>query len=253
MEAILRYHVCASVLCFSSCSVWLAGTCFVDSTITPPFLCEVHFVTAHLDEKRISGISKSNKWIPTSGFLTVESCFCFNSESTMTFSASKHANEVAQRTEEPVPTATGQRLPRSRTACMLRAASTANLSTLPAHSSLLAHSPSCAQTSWIRSARRTPTTGLTSRTSWRTFKKSWRSGPSSTIVAALCIISTSKFADDKLSGEVVEDMLKKSFGEHQDSDSRVSLTAVSSSSRFKAWCAAAGFDITGVTNQDTAD
>ena len=66
-------------------------------------------------------------------------------------------------------------------------------------------------------------------------------------------MSTSKFADDKLSGEVLEDMLKKSFGDHQDSDSRVSLTAVSSSSRFKAWCAAAGFDITGVTNQDTAD
>ena len=65
-------------------------------------------------------------------------------------------------------------------------------------------------------------------------------GPPSTIVAALCLLSTSKFADDKLSGEVVEDMLKKSFGEHQVSVSRVSLTAVSSSSRFKAWCAAAG-------------
>ena len=77
-------------------------------------------------------------------------------------------------------------------------------------------------------------------------------GPPSTIVAALCLLSTSKFTDDKLSGEVVEDMLKKSFGEHQVSVSRVSLTAVSSSSRFKAWCAAAGFDITSVTNQDTA-
>ena len=78
-------------------------------------------------------------------------------------------------------------------------------------------------------------------------------GPPSTIVAALCLLSTSKFTDDKLKGEFVEDMLKKSFSDHQDSDSRVSLTAVSSSSRFKAWCAAAGFDITGVTNQDTAD
>ena len=50
-----------------------------------------------------------------------------------------------------------------------------------------------------------------------------------------------------------EDIKKKSFGEHQGSESRVSLTAVSSSSRFKfkAWCAAAGFDITSVTNQHT--
>ena len=77
-------------------------------------------------------------------------------------------------------------------------------------------------------------------------------GPPSTIAAALCLLSTSQFTDDKLKGEFVEDMLKKSFGEHQDSDSRVSLTAVSSSSRFKAWCAATGFDITGVTNEDTA-
>ena len=64
---------------------------------------------------------------------------------------------------------------------------------------------------------------------------------------------TSKFTDDRLSGEVVEDMLQKSFGVHQGFDSRVSLTAVSFSSRsmFKAWCAAAGFDITSVTNQHT--
>ena len=41
-------------------------------------------------------------------------------------------------------------------------------------------------------------------------------GPPSTIVAALCLLSTSK----------LEDMLKKSFGEHQDFDSRVSLTGV---------------------------
>ena len=71
-------------------------------------------------------------------------------------------------------------------------------------------------------------------------------------MAALCLLSTSQFTDDELSGEVVEDMLKKSFGEHQGSDSRVSLTSVSSSFRFKAWCAAAGFDITNVTIQDTA-
>ena len=77
-------------------------------------------------------------------------------------------------------------------------------------------------------------------------------GPPSTVVAALCLLSTSKFTDDKLSGEVVEDLLKKSFGEHHGSDTRVSLTAVSSSSMFKAWCAAVGFDITSVTNQDTA-
>ena len=75
-------------------------------------------------------------------------------------------------------------------------------------------------------------------------------GPPSTIVATLCLLSTSKFADDKLSGEVAEDMLKKSFGEHQGSDSRVSLTAMTSSSRFKAWSAAAGFDVTGVSIQD---
>ena len=77
-------------------------------------------------------------------------------------------------------------------------------------------------------------------------------GSPSTIVAALCLLSTSKFADRKLSGEVVEDTLKKSFGEHQGSDCRMPLTAVSSSRRFKAWCAAAGFDVTSVTNQETA-
>ena len=78
-------------------------------------------------------------------------------------------------------------------------------------------------------------------------------GPPSTIVAAFCLLSTSKFADCRLRSEVVEDTLKKSFGEHQGSDSRMSLTAVSSSSRFKfkAWCAPAGFDITSVTNQHT--
>ena len=83
-----------------SCVFRLAGTCFVDSTITPPFLCEVHFVTAHFDGKRIISISKSNKRIPKSEFLTVDSCLCSNSESIMAFSASKQANEVALRTEE---------------------------------------------------------------------------------------------------------------------------------------------------------
>ena len=77
-------------------------------------------------------------------------------------------------------------------------------------------------------------------------------GSPSTIVAAHYLLSTSKFTDDKLNAESVEDMLKKSLWEHQGSDSRVSLTAVSSTSRFKAWCAASGFDNTSVTNQDTA-
>ena len=54
-------EVSVSVLCLSSCSVCLAGTCFFDSSITSPFVCEVHFVTAPLVEQRICNISKPNK------------------------------------------------------------------------------------------------------------------------------------------------------------------------------------------------
>ena len=60
MEKTLSHRVSVPVFCISSLSVCLAGICFFDS-YTLPFLCEVHCATAHFDEKRNSGISKSNK------------------------------------------------------------------------------------------------------------------------------------------------------------------------------------------------
>ena len=180
-------------------------------------------------------------------FLTVDSCFRFDSESTMGCCASKQANEVARRTEEH-----HQQPPASMSdTCMNNvhpSCSTDNESVDLAGALVLLRTNILDPLGAAHSDNRVDVKDLLKK-----LKTVLTFGPPSTIVAALCLLSTSQFTDDKLKGEFVEDMLKKSFGEHQDSDSRVSLTAVSSSSRFKAWCAAAGFDITGVTNQDTAD
>ena len=158
----------------------------------------------------------------------------------MAFSASKQANEEARRTEEhPQQPPSGM----SDTSC-----GTDNESVDLASALVLLHTNILDPLGAAHSDNRVDVKDLLKK-----LKTVLTFGPPSTIVAALCLLSTSQFTDDKLKGEFVEDVLKKSFGEHQDSDSRVSLTAVSSSSRFKAWCAAAGFDITGVTNQDTVD
>ena len=61
MEIIVCYRVCVSVFCFSFWSLRFAATCFFDTFITPRFLYEVHFVTAHLYEQPICNISMSNR------------------------------------------------------------------------------------------------------------------------------------------------------------------------------------------------
>ena len=176
----------------------------------------------------------------------MDSCFRFDSESTMAFSASKQANELSQRTEER-----RQQTPASTSDTFMNnvhpSCGTDNDSVDLAGALALLRSNILDPFGAAHSDNRVDVKDLLKK-----LKTVLTFGSPSSVVAALCLLSTSKFADDKLSGEVVEDMLKKSFGEHQGSDSRVSLTAVSSSSRFKAWCAAAGFDITSVTKQDTA-
>ena len=169
-------------------------------------------------------------------FLTVDSCFRFDSESTMAFSANKQANEEARRTEEH-----HQQPPASMSdTCMNNvhpSCTTDNESVDLAGALVFLRTNILDPLGGAHSDNRVDVKDLLKK-----LKTVLTFGPPSTIVAALCLLSTSQFTDDKLKGEFVEDMLKKSFGEHQDPDSRVSLTAVSSSSRFKAWCAAAGFD-----------
>ena len=176
----------------------------------------------------------------------MDSCFRFDSESTMAFSASKQTNELSQRTEER-----RQQTPASTSDTFMNnvhpSCGIDNDSVDLAGALALLRSNILDPFGAAHSDNRVDVKDLLKK-----LKTVLTFGSPSSIVAALCLLSTSKFADDKLSGEVVEDILKKSFGEHQGSDSRVSLTAVSSSSRFKAWCAAAGFDMTSVTHQDTA-
>ena len=164
----------------------------------------------------------------------------------MAFSASKQANELSQRTDER-----RQQTPASTSDTLMNnvdpSCGTDNESVDLAGALALLRSNILDSFGAAHSDNRVDVKDLL-----KNLKTVLTFGSPSTIVATLCLLSTSKFADDKLSGEVVEDMLKKSFSEHQGSGSRVSLTAVSSSSRFKAWCAAAGFDMTSVTNQEIA-
>ena len=177
---------------------------------------------------------------------TVDSCFRFDSEFTMGCCASKQANELSQRTEEH-----RQQTPASTSDTFMNtvhpSCGTDNESVDLAGALALLRSNILDPFGAAHSDNRVDVKDLLKKS-----KTVLIFGSPSSIVAALCLLSTSQFTDDKLSGEVVEDMLKKSFGEHHGSDSRVSLTAVSTSSRFKAWCAAAGFDMSTVTNQDTA-
>ena len=196
----------------------------------PPFLCEVHFVTAHVDEKRIISIFKSSRKIPTSEFFTVHSCFCFDSEPKMAFSASKQANEEVRCTEEHP-----QQPPSGMSDTFMNnvhpSCSADNESVDLAGALVLLHTNILDPLGAAHSDNRVDVKDLLKK-----LKTVLTFGSHSTIVAALCLLSTSQFADDKLEGEFVEDMLKKSFGEHQDSDSRVSLTVVSSSSQGVVRC-----------------
>ena len=176
----------------------------------------------------------------------MHSCSCFDSESTMGCCASKQANEVARRTEEHP-----QQAPASMSDTFMNnvhpSCGTNDESVDLAGALALLRTNILDPLGAAHSDNRIDVKDLLKK-----LKTVLTFGSPSTIVAAHYLLSTSKFADDNLKGEFVEDMLKKIFGEHQSSDSRVSLTAVSSSSRFKAWCAASGFDNTSVTNQDTA-
>ena len=176
----------------------------------------------------------------------MDSCSRFDSETTMAFSATKQTNELSQRTEER-----RQQTPASTSDTFMNnvhpSCGTDNESVDLAGALALLRSNILDPFGAAHSDNRVDVKDLLKK-----LKTVLTFGSPSSIVAALCLLSTSQFTDDKLSGEVLEDMFKKSFGEHQGSDSRVSLTAVSSSSRFKAWCAATGIDITTFTKQDTA-
>ena len=98
METTLCHRVSVSVLCLSPCSVCPAGTCFFDSSITAPFLCEVHFVTAHLVEQQICSISKSNNIGISPPWLLA--CVSTVNQKWVVAQASKQANELTQRTKD---------------------------------------------------------------------------------------------------------------------------------------------------------
>ena len=71
-----------------------------------------------------------------------------------------------------------------------------------------------------------------------------RSEASTMTVAAVCLMSTTgKVAHDEVSVEDVKRLFRRSFHEHKGADDRVSLATLTSGERFKAWAAAAGFDV----------
>ena len=75
-------------------------------------------------------------------------------------------------------------------------------------------------------------------------------GRSAMAVAAMCLTSSGKVAEDNLTPGTVVDMLLASFNECKGSDGRVSVVAAISSESFKAWSAATGFRH-AATNDDT--
>ena len=62
-------------------------------------------------------------------------------------------------------------------------------------------------------------------------------GPSAVTVAALCLLSSHKLADDKLTDAAVLDIFKRSFQEHTNSVGNIYM-----GDKFDDWCAATGFD-----------
>ena len=66
-------------------------------------------------------------------------------------------------------------------------------------------------------------------------------GRAAMAVAAMCLTSSGKVAEDNLTPGTVVDMFLTSFNECKGSDGRVSVVAAISSKSFKAWSAATGF------------
>ena len=62
-------------------------------------------------------------------------------------------------------------------------------------------------------------------------------GPSAVTVAALCLLSSHKLADDKLTDAAVLDIFKRSFREHTNPVGNIYM-----GDKFDDWCAATGFD-----------
>ena len=71
----------------------------------------------------------------------------------------------------------------------------------------------------------------------KTVRAAMKHGPSAVTVAALCLLSSDKLADDKLTDAAVLGIFKRSHHEHTDSIGNVCLGG-----KFVDWCAATGFD-----------
>ena len=71
----------------------------------------------------------------------------------------------------------------------------------------------------------------------KTVRAAMHRGPSAVTVAALCLLSSDKLADDKLTDAAVLDIFRRSLHGHTDTVGNVSLT-----DKFDDWCAATGFD-----------
>ena len=82
-------------------------------------------------------------------------------------------------------------------------------------------------TRWIATAWSTP----------RVCSRQWGHAPYAVTVAALCLLSSDKLADDKLTDAVVHGIFKRSFHEHTDPIGNVHL-----GDQFDDWCAATRFD-----------
>ena len=71
----------------------------------------------------------------------------------------------------------------------------------------------------------------------KTVMAAMKHGPSAVTVAALCLLSSDKLADEKLTDAAVLSVFKRSFHEHTDPIGNVCL-----GDKFVDWCAATGFD-----------
>ena len=71
----------------------------------------------------------------------------------------------------------------------------------------------------------------------KTVRAAMKHGPSAVTVAALCLLSSDKVADEKLTDVAVLSIFKRSLHEHTDTIGNVCL-----GDKFDDWCAATGFD-----------
>ena len=71
----------------------------------------------------------------------------------------------------------------------------------------------------------------------KTVRAAMKHGPSAVTVAALCLLSSDKLADEKLTDVAVLSIFKRSLHEHTDTIGNVCL-----GDKFVDWCAATFFD-----------